>query len=227
MKKTLFTIVLLSVSFTLYSQVVTPDDFKNYNLSKFDSNGDSKADYIESALTIKDIYGLDKNNSITRFSIVDAPKKTKEKIYLDVNSWFIHSFNNGNSVIQLNDKDAGVIIGKGYVENVAEHTSFTSNAFVHAYVIVRVDIKDEKLKITTTIQEYVLDMGTGILGAMNGDISTRRVQWLPKDCFPFNSKNYKKTTSKAFVNCHIWSLVIADKLAEAVLNGITGTEEEW
>lgn len=80
----------------------------------------------------------------------------------------------------------------------------------------------------TTVQEYDMDMGTGVLGAMGGTSDqTTHVTWAPKDCFPFSGKKYKKTTSKAFVNCHIWSQVVINKLTEAVLNGITGTEEEW
>jgi hypothetical protein len=223
----LFVVFWFTTIISVNSQIITEKDFKDYNINQFDSDGNGKADYIEAALTIKEWYGLDKNNAISRTVITDSIPRTKDQLYIEVNNWFIHSFNSGKSVIQLNDKDAGVIIGKGFVSNVASHTSFTSNAAVHAWVIIRVDIKDYKMRIATTIQEYELDMGTGVLGALGGNTSTTKHQWLPVDCFPFNSKNYKKTTSKAFVNCHIYSLVIADKLIEAVTNGIVGNEDEW
>jgi hypothetical protein len=222
-----FFIIVMTMTIGANAQIVTADDFKTYNINQFDSNGDGKADYVEAALTIKDLYGLDKNNAISRSLIIDSIPKTKEQIYIEVNNWFVHSFNSGKSVIQMNDKDAGVIIGKGFVSNVATHTSFTSNANVHAWIIIRVDIRESRMRITTTVQTYELDMGSGVLGAFGGNTSTTRVEWLPVDCFPYNAKNYKKTTSKAFVNCHIYSLVLADKLSEAVLHGITGTESDW
>lgn len=225
MKNVLFLVSLL-FSLSTSAQIVTKDDFDRCDKSYLVMDGDA-VDIVESALKLKSIYELDKNNAITRTTIVDSVGKTKSQIYVEANNWFVHSFNDGESVIQLNDKDAGVIIAKGFIKNVTQHVSFTSSANVHAWVIIRVDIKDDRFRITTTIQEYILDMGTGALGAMNGDTSTRRVTWLPVDCFPYNGNKYKKTTSKAFVNCCIWSDIVANKMVEAVTNGITGTESEW
>jgi hypothetical protein len=228
MKKISLTMtIMFLIAVNLEAQIITKEDFDNYNINLFDSDGDGKAKYEEAALTIKEIYGLDKNDAITRTTIVDSIPKTKDEIYVEVNNWFVHSFNSGKSAIQLNDKEAGVIIGKGFVSNVASHSSFTSNSKVHAWIIIRVDIKENKMRLTTTIQEYELDMGTGVLGVIAGDVSKHRIVWVPIQCFPYDGKNYKKTTSKAFVNCHIWSLLIADKLIDAVVNGITGSENEW
>lgn len=225
MKKVLFLTVLL-FSLSMKAQIVTEEDFGRCDKSFIVMDG-KKIDYIESALKLKSIYELDKNNAITRTTIVDSVGKTKSQIYVEANNWFVHSFTDGESVIQLNDKDAGVIIAKGFIKNVAQHVSFATSADVHAWIIMRVDLKDDKFRITTTIQEYTMDMGSGVIGAMNGDVSTRRVKWLPVDCFPYNSSKYKKTTSKAFVNSCIWSDIVANKMIEAINNGITGTEEEW
>lgn len=62
-----------------------------------------------------------------------------------VNDWFVRSFNNGKSVIQLNDKDAGCIIGKGYISNLGDTQSFFTNSHISAYVIIRTDIKDNRV----------------------------------------------------------------------------------
>lgn len=37
----------------------------------------------------------------------------KSKIFIDINQWFAKSYNSANDVIQMIDKDAGVLIGKG------------------------------------------------------------------------------------------------------------------
>lgn len=231
MKKIILAAIMLLSLSTTQAQVVNSDDLNGYNGEELVLNDDG-IDYIESAIKIMDMYGLDKNNAITRTTIVNASAKMKEQIYIEVNNWFIHSFNSGKSVIQLNEKEAGAVIAKGFIPNVAQHVSFTSSADIHAWVIIRVDIKDFRFKITTTIQEYEMEMGTGIIGAMNtglnGTPDTKtRMTWQPKDCFPFVGKRYKKTTSKAFVNCHIWSQIVTNKLSESVLNGITGTENDW
>ena len=227
MKKTILALFMLSLLTNAYSQVVTEESFKNYMGDELVIDQWEDIDYVKSALKIKELYGLDKNNAITRTTIIDAPGKSKEQVYIEVNNWFIHTFNNGKSVIQLNDKEAGVVIGKGFISNVAKHMSFTSNANIHAWVIIRVDIKDDKFRVMTTIHSYEMEVGTGVLGAMGGETSNRIETWQPEECFPFNGKRYKKTTSKAFVNSHIWSQIIINKLIDGVLNGITGTEEDW
>lgn len=97
--------VLLTAS-VANAQIITEQDFAAVDMSAFDTDGNGKIKDDEAALAIKDLYGLDKNNSITRVTIIDSIPKTKEQIYVAVNDWFARSFNDGKSVIQFNDKDA-------------------------------------------------------------------------------------------------------------------------
>lgn len=148
----LFAIVF---SFTVASaQIITEQDFAAIDMSQFDTNGDGKIKDDEAALAIKDFYGLDKNNSITRVTVIDSIPKTKDQIYVAVNDWFVRSFNDGKSVIQLNDKELGTIIGKGHISNMGNTMSFASSADISADVIIRVDMKDGRMRITTSIQKY-------------------------------------------------------------------------
>lgn len=226
MRKLIVFLIIVQLFGVLNAQIITDKDFEKIDKSQFDTNGDGKIKDKEAALAIKELYELDKNNSITRVQIVDSIPKSKEQIYIDVNNWFIHSFQSGKSVIQLNDKDMGVIIGKGYVSNMGSTLSFASNANISAWVIVRVDIKDTKMKITTTIQSYEMEKGAGVLGALAGSYQTYHYEYIPTECFPYTKKN-KSEGAKAFVKSHLYSIIILDKLKEAVLNGITGTENDW
>lgn len=101
MKKTILALFMLSLLTNVYSQVVTEESFKNYMGDELVIDQWEDIDYVKSALKIKELYGLDKNNAITRTTIIDAPGKSKEQVYIEVNNWFIHTFNNGKSVIQL------------------------------------------------------------------------------------------------------------------------------
>lgn len=223
----LFAIVF---SFTVASaQIITEQDFAAIDMSQFDTNGDGKIKDDEAALAIKDFYGLDKNNSITRVTVIDSIPKTKDQIYVAVNDWFVRSFNDGKSVIQLNDKELGTIIGKGHISNMGNTMSFASSADISADVIIRVDMKDGRMRITTSIQKYEMEKGTGVLGALaGGPAAYQKVhqEFIPSECFPFTKKQ-KKEGSKAFVKSHIYSLIVTNKLRDAVLNGLTGGEEDW
>lgn len=93
------------------------------------------------------------------------------------------------------------------------------------------------MRITTTIQEYEMEKGTGtgmaILGALAGSPATRAqmaqtttVKFIPSECFPFTTKQ-KKEGAKGFVKGHVYSVIVINKLKEAVLNGLTGGEDDW
>ena len=185
----LFAIVF---SFTVASaQIITEQDFAAIDMSQFDTNGDGKIKDDEAALAIKDFYGLDKNNSITRVTVIDSIPKTKDQIYVAVNDWFVRSFNDGKSVIQLNDKELGTIIGKGHISNMGNTMSFASSADISADVIIRVDMKDGRMRITTSIQKYEMEKGTGVLGALaGGPAAYQKVhqEFIPSECFPFTTK---------------------------------------
>lgn len=47
------------------------------------------------------------------FTIIDSSKENKDDLYVKAKSWFAKTFVSANSVIQLDDKEAGKIIGKG------------------------------------------------------------------------------------------------------------------
>lgn len=53
---------------------------------------------------------LDKNNSLTYVQVINCEGKTKDQLYVLLNYWVSASFNDANSVIQLNDKELGCIL---------------------------------------------------------------------------------------------------------------------
>ncbi|MDE5791473.1 MAG: DUF4468 domain-containing protein [Muribaculaceae bacterium] len=232
MKKMFFLLAVLISTTLANAQIITEQDFAAIDMSQFDSNGDGKVKDDEAALVIKDLYGLDKDNAITRVTVLDSIPKTKEQIYVAVNDWFIRSFNDGKSVIQLNDKDAGCIIGKGFISNMGNTQSFFTNSNISAYVIIRADIKDGRMRITTTIQEYEMDKSTGtgmqVLGALAGarvNNTPVHVKYIPSQCFPFTNKQ-KKEGAKGLLKGHLYSIICINKLSDAVYNGVAG-DDEW
>lgn len=216
------TIALVGASMCVNAQTITKADLKAIDMSQFDTNGDGKVKDDEAALAIMELYDLDQNNAITRTQIVDGLNKTKDQIYVDVNEWFIHVFKSGKNVIQLSDKDAGCVLAKGHVVNLGSTVSFASNADISAWVFIRVDIKDNKMRITTTIQSYEMEKGIGILGALAGDNKTEHLELTPLQCFPY-TKKYKREGAKAFVQAHLYSMVVIDKLTASVKS----SNDDW
>jgi hypothetical protein len=208
------------------AQIMRTEELEKYAVEKY---GDK---WTEAAQNIASKLQLDKNYGLTYTQVVECPNQTKEQLYVKMNYWYTASFNDANSVIKLNDKDAGVIIGSGYVSNIAGHVGGMNAYNVSIRPIIKVDIKDNKIRITYTVQDYEVEKsnGGGIMGAIGGTVPTTSLEkWMLDKCFPFAEKDgygAKKTSSKALVMTHAYSNVIMDKIEEAAKNGIVGNEND-
>lgn len=229
MKKIIFS-VFICISFTICAnaQILRAEELEEYAKEKYGEK------WVEAAENLAQILSLDKNNALTYTQIIEAPNKTKEQLYILLNYWYSATFNSGKAVIQLNDKDAGVIIGKGFIEKIATHTGGMNQYTVHLEPIIKTDIKDNKIRITYTVPFYtVVKMaGGGIISAFgDGRTQPARVDenWVLDKCYPFVEKDsHKKTSSKALIMAHAYSNVVMDKIEEVVKNGLVGNEnEDW
>ena len=116
MKKFIFSFVLLCTTFiSVNAQIMRAEELENYAKEKYGEK------WTEAAANLGKELALDKNNSLTYTQVIDCGEKTKDQIYVMLNYWFTATFNDANSVIKLNDKEAGCIIAEGYVQNVAQH----------------------------------------------------------------------------------------------------------
>lgn len=220
--------LLLTASLSVNAQLMRAEELERYAKERYGDRWTDAAENLAAKLS------LDKNNSLTYEQVIDCGESTKDKLYVMLNYWFTATFNDANSVISLRDKDMGVIIAQGYVANIAEHVGGTNSYSVSIRPIIKVDIKDHKIRVTYTVQSFDVNkiIGGGVIGVLSDTPSElSREKWGLETCFPFVSKdlhNAKRTSSKALVMTHAFSNVILDKIEEAVKNGIVGNEnDDW
>ena len=186
----------------------------------------------------------DKNESLTYQQVIEAPGKTKQQLYVALNYWTTATFKD-NSAITLNDKEAGCIIISSTIKNIAEHMGTFNKYSVSITPVIRLDIKEGKIRITYTVQTYdvLADISGGWLSPSDdsrktyGD-SKRKAddktnanlydeQWEIARHYPFVEKDaQKRTCAKALVMTHAYSNAIIDKVEEAVKNGIVGNDDD-
>lgn len=77
--------------------------------------------------------------------IIDAPNKSKSEIYTAAREWFAKSFVSANAVLQMDDKDSGVLVGKGKIGSSMD-------------ILIKVETKDGRLRYTLT--DIVYSLGT-------------------------------------------------------------------
>lgn len=229
MKKLLFSLAAIFIAITANSQIVTYEDFMKSadGIIVYKNKEKGKIDYKKTAEALADLYPLDKHNAISRSVVYNIPGKNANEIYVEINNWFVHSFGSGKSVIQLNDKEEGCIIGKGFIDALGSNSGFSNNSKAAAWIILRVDIKDEKIRVIATIQSYEVTKSTGIGAALLGAPVQNYgvVEYIPSECFPYTKKE-KGTGSKALTLAHCWIVSCFEQLHDALNHGITGLETD-
>lgn len=64
----------------------------------------------------------------------------KQELYVNIRTWFAKKYNSSKSVIQIDDKESGRIVGKAVIELPQYH------ATVHCHYTIQVDVKDQKFR---------------------------------------------------------------------------------
>lgn len=222
------------------AQIMKTADLEKYAKQRY---GDK---WVDAAANIASHITLDKNEGITFQEVIEAHGKTKEQLYVALNYWATATFKDHNA-ITLNDKDAGCIIISSTIKDIAEHTGTLNRYAVNITPVIRIDIKNDRIRVTYTVQNYDIlsDISGGWLTAVIADDRTfgdskRKAddktngslfdeQWEIARHYPFVQKDaQKRTCAKALVMTHAYSNAVIDKIEEAVKHGIVGNEdEEW
>lgn len=242
MKKRLFLMMAAILTFcgtvTIQAQVMKSADLEKYAKQKY---GDK---WLDAAANLAGGLTLDKNESLTYQQIIESPGKSKQQLYVALNYWVTATFKD-KQAITLNDKEAGCIIVTASIVDIARHVGTVNKYSVSIAPVIRLDIKDGKVRVTYTVQTYdvLADISGGWLTAIEADNKTfgdskRKKddktnpylydsQWEIAQHYPFVEKDaQKRTCAKALVMTHAYSNAIMDKVEEAIKNGIIGNEDD-
>ena len=225
---------------TVQAQVMKAVDLEKYAKEKY---GDK---WLDAAKNLADGLTLDKNESLTYQQVIQAEGKTKEQLYVALNYWATATFKDHNA-ITLNGKEAGCIIISSTIPGIVEHMGTISKYTVSITPVIRLDIKEGRVRVTFTVQNYDIlnDISGGWFGVKPdgeknksyGDgkrkmddktiVSLYDEQWEIARHYPFVEKDSRKRTcAKALVMTHAYSNAIIDKVEEALKNGIVGNEDD-
>ena len=245
MKLWMFAVLISLCSASTQAQIIKTDDLEKDAKEKYGEK------WLDAAANLADALKLDKNESLTYQEVIQAPGKTKQQLYVALNYWATATFKD-NQAITLNDKETGTIILSTTLKAIADHTGTLNRYNVNITPIIRIDIKEGRVRVTFTVQNYDIlkAENAGWLGGifdntetdnknqtiysdgkrMADDKTDRRLydeQWEIAKHYPFIPKdNKKRTCAKALVMTHAYSNVVLDKVEEAIKNGIVGNEDD-
>lgn len=79
--------------------------------------------------------------------VVTVDSTTANVLYERAYGWFVDTYNSAQDVIQMSDKDTGIIVGKGGFDQL--FSAFAA-AFVHIEMTVKIQVKDGRYKYEIT-----------------------------------------------------------------------------
>ena len=200
-------------AFGASAQILTGDSFAKYDIDKYDGKSDHKHQYVEAATALKSRFELDKNDQLSYSAVIECAGMDKDKIYDNINGWFAKAFGEKNSSIKSNDKESGTLTANVNVKNVVTFP----HQIVSVNMIVKINIKDGKLRLVQTIKDYVINSGTPLTS---------------KKCFPFYDEQdalRKKIGSSAYVASCVFAEIVEKQLKEAVTPKapVKDNDDDW
>lgn len=173
---------------------------------------------------LKEIEGkweLDDNGNVTFVSIIEAPGVSKDEIYNRAFNYFTYNYVSGKSVIQNQDKEAGLLVGKGIYNDVHIGVSILTT-YIDAWHILRVDAKDGRARAMVTLLEY----NKKVVGTASNTVPTYSTTRIAHE-YPINRKGRSKTVmSKAFYKTYLKAMNSLSGVEKAIKEGNTSENIE-
>lgn len=132
--------------------------------------------------------------------IVDL-NANKDELFNRAKAWFVSRYNSANDVLQMQDKNDGIIMGKGVFEEYYNMGLMIGNQKVNVFHTVKIYVKDGKYKyeITDLSGKYYYPPSKYMSGGWQvfpiGNIIT-----------PGNKKNYRKFLENCDI--HVKAIII-------------------
>lgn len=165
MKKLIIIISVFFSTFNCFSQAGTID---SKNLLPFMFKTDSVKGWSAC---------ITNNNELQITCIIDSLNYKKEQLYNMLLNYFVENYGDAKSVIQVQDKEVGQLVGKGlyskfFIDKYS--TPMWSHLVTYdSYHILRIDIKDNRIRVSLLVSEYqIKTVSYSIAGALAGSTNS-------------------------------------------------------
>lgn len=166
------------------------------------------------------------NGNIVITSVIDNVPGSKEDIYISVKNFFARNYNDGNSVVQTEDKEEGIVIGKGIYPKFWKCSYMGLQSIEwSAFHILRVDIKEGKIRVMCSVSDMDYTMAGNAMTKTNEKYSYQIL-----DYAPFYDKRQidKGKQTEAVVHLIERMQSSINRVEKAVKSGVLeGENESW
>lgn len=169
---------------------------------------------------IEGTYQLDDNNNVTYVKIIEAPELSKDEIFNRAQNFFTYNYGSGKSVIQTEDKEKGVIVGKGlYSEVHGAVVMMMLYSKFSAWHILRIDAKGGRARVILTLTNYDITTTGSKEGPTNRTVAI-------SENYPINKEGKAKTWIDVFYQTHLRAKLTLSNIEKAIKEGNTSSSLE-
>jgi len=90
----------------------------------------------------------EESGSIIYSGVVTVDSVKKDELYVRAKKWFVDTYNSAKNVLQMEDKEAGIIVGKGLFD--IPYSLFIGSSIVSVSHTIKIYTKDGKYKYEVT-----------------------------------------------------------------------------
>jgi hypothetical protein len=145
------------------------------------------------------VFPVNEAGKIIYTEVIEMPNLTKDILYTRAYEWFAKSFNDAKNVIQMQDKEAGRLIGKGSFGDINVSINFgLVGVKGNVNFTISVYLKDGKYKyeITDFVHEGVANASNGMIPTNGGALESEKPE-CGRNYLPLGKwKNIKEQTNE-------------------------------
>lgn len=101
--------------------------------------------------------------------VVQLPGKNQQQVYLGVKMWLAQTFRSAKAVIELDDPQNGVVVGNGNIAYACLTGCMGKTDWRVAFTM-RIEMKDQKARVTFTGLRILIPPQAGIHGPMDNPV---------------------------------------------------------
>lgn len=160
-------------------------------------------------------------------TVIQAPGKSVSEIYTAARAWFATEFNSANDVIQMDDPEKGILIGKGNFSYKAPGGALTYSV-LDGIVKFTLQIQAREGRFRVTMGDFRHEAKPVPGGSYDWSLGliTDRERARAKGAVDFRQK---KTWKDLKVKCKMKYYTLVQSLSQATEQGggLVGTDEDW
>lgn len=170
--------------------------------------------------SIEGQWSVDENGYISYTKIYELPELSKDELFLRAQSFFTYYYNNGESVIQVLDKESGRILGKGIYDDIYSGIQLMFAQSWRTWHIMSVDLKEGRVRLILSLTDYNIHMtGDGVNKLYDTPIS----KWFPAEPLGNQKNNY----GNAFYNSHVRAMETMAAFDKVITTGPLAAPKDW